>query len=180
MPNFEKQALNVLDHDEEITTCETASYKLFHEMPEADKQDFLIKAHQRFTKEQLAVMYNLTEEEVETYLKEKTSHSDKQQEQEHAGEGQEVNELPAPVTSEYVHAVATELVYPLGITSNLGLSKDVLSLIRSVCSMADYYHKPYAQIAFANGTGIFTYKKQKGEYIPSLVIHPDVVDDLVH
>ena len=177
MQNFEKQALKVLDHDEEITTCETASYKLFHEMPEADKQDFLIKAHQRFTKEQLAVMYNLTEEEVESFLKEKTSRSDEQLKQEFTGEE---HELAVPVTSEYVHAVATELVYPLGVTSNLGLSKDVLSLIRSVCSMADYYHKPYAQIAFANGTGIFTYKKQKGEYIPSLVIHPDVVDDLVH
>jgi len=180
MQNFEKPILKVLDQEEEITSCEEASHKLFREMPEAEKREFLAKAQERFSKEALGTMYNIPQEELESYLGPEGVYVPTDAVSKNSKEEVIVQELSSPVTSENIHLAETELTYPIGTTTNRGLPQEILAYIRSVCSMADQYRKPYAQIAFANGTGIFTYKKLKNEYIPSLVIHPDVVDDLVH
>ena len=151
---------------------DTSSAKLaFSKMASEDRMKFLSYAQQKFTPENLVEMYDIPEDERSTYFPGVFFKKPREEVQTIA------EEVPSPLTSENTYAVAfDEIHYP--IKRRERKSPEILGLIRSACSMADYNHKPYVQISFENGTRVFTYAKKGNDlYQVEVCKHPGVIDD---
>lgn len=196
MNNLEKAWQQPAPEEKRLIGTESTR-EVFRSMSEASRADFLRKQLVKYSAEELNDAYGLSEEDAQRFLKIAPQHRDADlvpdQHDETQGpipvpvESLEVPSMvdvpsvegPVDLTPENTHSVTTELSYPIGVRAAGKLPEEVASFIRSASSIADHYKKPYVQIAFENGTGVFTYKKHKGEYVAELVVHPDVVDDLI-